>query len=247
MKRGSVLRGGARAIRGGVVAVALLAAATPAVAQGTLSGVTFYCASSTGGFCGSDYWNTVPNDFAFNVFLSTSLGGSFLNPAGTLSVPLTLGTNTFYAYAAPGSGVPFFGVNTFLNGSTTPLVSGFAPQNGNGTVSSNAGLGSFGIVPVTTFGAPGIVPAGPLSTTIDGFQYTLTFFSFNTTGQFGDRVGPDFPTPNGGNDFLGQFVITVAPATVGVVPEPSTVVLMASGLLGVLGVTIRRRRAVVAA
>ena len=60
-------------------------------------------------------------------------------------------------------------------------------------------------------------------------------------------MGPEFPNPSGSGDFLGQFVITVAPATVGVVPEPSTVVLMASGLLGVLGVTIRRRRAVVAA
>ena len=102
MTRGSVLRGGARAIRGGVVAVALLAAATPAFAQGTLSGVTVYSTTSSGAFNFSDYYNTVPQDAGFNAFVTTSLGGSFLNPAGTLSVPLALGTNTFYVYAEPG-------------------------------------------------------------------------------------------------------------------------------------------------
>lgn len=245
MTRGSVLRGGARAIRGGVVAMTLLAAATPAFAQGTLSDVTVYCTDNTGTFCRSEFWNTVPQDAGYNAFVTTSIGGSFLNPAGTLSVPLTLGSNTFYVYAEPGSPQSFFGINLYLNGGTTPLVSGFAPQNGNGTVSSNAGMTTFSNAPAT--GSIGTVPGGPLSTTIDGFQYTLTFFAFNTTQQFGDRVSPEFPVASGNGDFLGQFVITVAPATVGVVPEPSTVVLMASGLLGVLGVTIRRRRAVVAA
>lgn len=242
MQRGTVFRDRARAIRAGVVAVSLLAAAAPAMAQGSLTGVTIYSTTSTGSFNGSNYWNTVPGDFAFNVFLTNSLGGSFLNSAGTLSVPLTLGTNTFYVYGDPGNALSFFGIDAFANGGTTPFLSGFAGANGTGTVGTNAGLSTFGITPVTVAGAPGSVAGGPLSTTIDGFQYTLTSFSFNTTGQFGDLVGPQTVGANGTNDYLGQFVITVAPVNVAVTPEPSTVALTASGLLGILGVTIRRRR-----
>jgi hypothetical protein len=225
------------------VAVSLLAAATPALAQGTLTGVTIYSTGSTGSFNGSNYWNTVPGDFAYNVFLTNSLGGSFLNTAGTLSAPLALGANTFYVYGDPGTPLSFFGINAFAGGSTSPLLSGFAAANGSGTVSSNAGLSTFGLAPVSTAGTPGTVIGGPLSTTIDGFQYTLTYFSFNTTGQFGDLVGRETVGPDGVNDYLGQFVITVAPVTVSVTPEPSTVALTASGLLGVLGMAVRRRRA----
>ena len=247
MQRGSVFRDGARAIRGGVVAVALMAASTPALAQATLTGTTIYSTSSLGAFTGQNFWNTIPNDGAFNLFLTTSVGGSFLNPAGTLSTPLSLGSNTFYVYGNPGSALPFFGISLFANGSGTPLVSGFAPANGTGAVSSSLFNGVVGMNPSLNVGVPGgLVPSGPLSTTIDGFQYTLTFFSFNTTGQWGDFVGPELPLPNGQPDYLGQFVITVAPVTVAVTPEPSTVVLTASGLLGIVGLMARRRRAIIA-
>jgi hypothetical protein len=246
MQKGSVIRGAARAIRGGVVAIALLAAATPASAQATLTGVTIYCTGNTGSFCQSTYWNTTTGDFAFDAFVSNSLGGSFINSAGTLSVPLSVGTNTFYVYAEPGAPLPFFGVNLFADGSTTPLLSGFAPANGTGTVSTNAGLNTFGITPVTTAGVPGVIPGGPLTATIDGFQYTLTYFTFDTSKGFGDLVGPVSVGANGQSDYVGQFVITVAPVSVAVTPEPGTVALTASGLLGIFGITLRRRRAAIA-
>lgn len=246
MKRGSVLRGGARAIRGGVMATALLAAATPALAQGTLSDITVYSTTSSGAFNFSDYYNTRTGDFVYNIYVSTTANGSnVLNPSATLSTPLALGTNTFYLFGDPGSRPDFYGFNLFLDGGTTPFISGYAATNG-GTVLSNQGQVTFegtrvGINPPLTVQGAGTTFAA------NGFLYTLTDFSFNTTQQFGDIASPLVLGPNGSADYFGTISISVAPITVGVVPEPSTVVLMASGLLGVLGVTIRRRRAVVTA
>jgi len=227
---------GRRGVRlAGLAAAAVLAAATasPALAQGTLTGTTIYSTSSTGALNGVSWWNTVDGDAAWNIYLSTSAsGGTYLNPAGTLSTPLSVGTNTFYVFMQGASPQSFYGINLYLNGATTPSISGFTGANG-GTLASNAGQTSINL-------DLSQLAAGPLSITLDGFQYTLTAFTFNTTGT-GDFVSPFSPVPGGGADFVGSFVLTVTPT-----PEPGTVVLMASGLLGVFGVTMRRRRAVAA-
>ena len=167
----------------------------------------------------------------FQSFSATSSGTVFLNPGATLNTPLSVGTNTFYLFGDAGTPQPFIGINLFLNGSTTPAVSAFAPENGTGLdFASNAGQPSAGLTLNT-------VPASPLTILVGGYQYTITLFSFNNTQQFGDKVGPFTASPNGINDYFGQVTINVT-----AVPEPSTIMLTATGLSGLLGMGWRRRR-----
>lgn len=81
--------------------------------------------------------------------------------------------------------------------------------------------------------------AGPLSATIDGRTVAISAFSFGAPGP--DRVGPYTVGANGSMDYTGQLTVTVS-GGVSMVPEPGSVLLLATGMVG-LGVVARRRRA----
>lgn len=236
-------RTAARALRwGAATVVALVAAAPAAQAQGSLTGATVYSTNASGAFDFSDYYNTRPGDFVYNLYVSTAANGSVvLNPDATLNTALSLGSNTYYLFGDAGSKPAFYGFNLFLNGGTTPFLSGYVGTNGT-TVLSNAGQVSF---EGTRLGvaAPLTIQAAGTTFASGGYLYTLTGFTFNTTQQFGDIASPLSLGANGVGDYFGQITINVAAVNgTTVAPEPSTVVLTASGLLGLVGVTVRRRR-----
>ena len=214
---------------------ATLAMPTLAVAQTSLTGATVYgVCEPPGAACIGGIWNTAnPGVAPFKVFFSAnSTGSAILNPATTLNAPLTLGDNNFYLFAEPGIPQPFFGINLYLGGATTASLSAYAPQNGTGTdFASNAGQPTYGLSGSVT------EPGGPLTILVGGFQYTLTYFSFNTTQQNGNAVGGFTPGAGGVNDYFGRVNINVT-----AVPEPSTIMLTATGLSGLLGMGWRRRR-----
>lgn len=233
-----VSRKAAPALRCGVAALAgLLAIAPAASAQGTLTGATVYSTTSSGAFDSQDFYNTTAGDFAYNLYFSTTADGSvILNPGATLSTPLTLGSNTYYLFGDPGRTPAYYGFNLFLDGGTTPFLSGYVTANG-GVVLSNAGQSSFVGVndPIT-------LPAAGTTYEANGYFYTLTGFAFNTTGGTVDVASPLALGPNGSPDYFGSISINVAAVNVTTTPEPATIVLTASGLLGVLGVSVRRKR-----
>lgn len=237
-----VSRNAARALRGGAAALACLLIAAPAArAQGTLTGGTVYSTTSSGAFDFSDYYNTRPGDYVYNLYFSTTANGStILNPGATLSTPLSLGSNTFYLFGDAGGTPSYYGFNLFLDGGTTPFLSGYVTANG-GTLLSNAGQVSF---EGTRIGvdAPLTIAAAGTTYEANGFLYTITGFSFNTTGGTVDVASPLTLGTNGVIDYFGQITISVAAVGVTTTPEPSTIVLTASGLLGLAGVSVRRKR-----
>jgi len=218
-----------------VGAAATLAMPAIAAAQTSLTGATIYgVCEPPGAACIGDIWNTAnPGSPPFKVFFSASSSGTpILNPLTTLNAPLSAGSNTFYLFTEPGINQPFFGVNLYLGGATTASLSTYAPSNGTGTdFASNVGQPTYGLSGSTT------EPGGPLSVVVGGFQYTITYFAFNTTQQFGDVVGGFTPGASGINDYVGRVTINVT-----AVPEPSTIMLTATGLSGLLGMGWRRRR-----
>jgi hypothetical protein len=237
-----VSRNAARALRCGVAALAgLLVAAPAASAQGTLTAGTVYSTTSSGAFDFSDYYNTRNGDYVYNLYFSSSANGSaILNPGTTLSTPLSLGTNTFYLFGDAGSTPGYYGFNLFLDGGTTPFLSGYVTSNG-GTFLTNAGQTSFEGTRVGV-DAPLTIAAAGTTFEANGFLYTLTGFNFNTTGGTVDIASPLVLGPNGVTDYFGSISINVAAVNVTTTPEPSTIVLTASGLLGLVGVSVRRKR-----
>lgn len=242
MVKAIVSRNAARALRFGVAALAgLLVAAPAASAQGTLTGATVYSTTSGGAFDFSDYYNTRAGDYVYNLYFSTTADGSVvLNPGATLSAPLSLGSNTFYMFGDAGNTPAYYGFNLFLDGGTTPFLSGYVTANG-GTFLTNVGQTSF---EGTRIGvdAPLTIAAAGTTFEANGFLYTLTGFNFNTTGGTVDIASPLVLGPNGVTDYYGSISINVAAVNVTTTPEPSTIVLTASGLLGVVGVSMRRKR-----
>ena len=231
-----------RRIRTGVVglAAAAILAAAPATAQTITEGVTFSVATAEGACAAGDHFHS-------------NSGGVFGNPAGRAEVGnfalecvrglseydlggLETSSSVFVTFAVADDGGLFAGVNDFPFSGTINVVA-YAGDNledvADYEAASTAAVGSFDTA--------GLMVGSVLSFDITGLFNAAILGGGTSLGIRLERAG-EGPTNRGAWTF-GTFRLTNDDQTsVGIVPEPSTVILLASGLVAVAGVGHLRRR-----
>lgn len=172
--------------------------------------------------------------FAFNYITSDGTGNftdyafvRLLSTTGAPPIILFTARTTPSGDVVPGFGLPGLAPGVTLTPSTTPIIPGpvdFAPL---GVDSNNRCFSS----PTAGCGFTNWVIANYVVETSDTYQLEFNVFNMNDRN-FQSALAFDFSTGAGGTP--------VVPPT-NVVPEPSTYVLLATGLLGVVGIARRRR------
>jgi len=192
----------------------------------------------------------VPGNYGAELFVTkvtNPTASDFLTPAASPSIPLSVGSNTFYFYGDnndPLGGTNGFGINLYFNGAAgnSPSLSGYR-LNTAGTLlansSSTTASWDYKVIPGT----------GALSVISGGYQITLSDFVVTAIGGSGGNssvdlvnstnVSPFTPPshPDGITDTYGQFTLTVA-----AVPEPASMTLLGAGVLACLCRRSRRQR-----
>jgi hypothetical protein len=183
----------------------------------TLTGVGMFGATdATGAWNGSyDYWDTMGDDQAYNVYLFTGpiSAPHFLNSGNSDDslnphIKLAPGTNTFqFAIDVLDSdpSTPYVGINLFFNNNTD--------TNEISAVVANNGSDKFSVVKpsVTTYGEGSeTAGSGSLSYTEGGITATLTSFCLSTNTP--NIVGGYDNSPGSDTDFVGHFTLTVTAA-----------------------------------
>lgn len=198
----------------------------------TLSGAVQFSTDASGAASAFHVWNTASGDITDNLFLSTdSAGTTFYNgPADTdaaISIPLSLGSNTFFIWGQPGSSTGFNAINLYFDGSTTAAITATGATNST----SFSADGASATWNLSNASVPG---ANTLTYNIGTEIITLTAYAWYTPTATAlpaaDKVGAFTLGADGKNDFRGYFTLDVASAPA---PEPSTYVLMGAGLLTV--------------
>jgi len=212
-------------------AVAVLAAASAVNAQ-VITGIAGYGTTSSGNASNALRTNTQGGDFLSNTYITRGTNPStdaFLytgNATGNLlgsGITLNAGANTFSLWGFTEYGPANWGVSPFTGPNTSPTN----PTLSSWYSASASTLSAVGLTGMTDFNT--LVPAGPLSALLGGFNVAISEFSFATVsravfiGSYDIFDGANRPTN------VAKLVLTATPVT-GVVPEPSTYVLMASGL-----------------
>ncbi len=226
-------------------AVAFLAVTGSVNAQ-VITGIAAYATTSSGNGDMSWRTNTQGGDFLSNTWITRGTNPStdaFLyngNAAGNLlgsGITLNAGANTFYLWGYTDYGPKNWGVSLFTGPNTSPTNPTLSSWY-SGTANT---LSAVGLDGMTDFNA--LAPAGPLSAFLGGFNVAITEFSYAQVirgvynGSYDISESANFMQSNS----VAKLVLTVTPA-INVVPEPSTYLLMASGL-GILALFARRRAA----
>lgn len=231
-----------RSIASSITAV-LLATSVANAQPLKLTGISSYWANSDGSFISapwtSDHTPTPGN--WFGIWVSDAPGGAFLTGVSQsdLGRQLTTGTNDLYAAldaAPPHAGLEAYrGFNLFFENEVNPRISIVTPTS---TFASYATIAGAVMTPRLRYDAgPFVNAAGATGFTYNGFNYALAAFDERMAG---DRVYANLPQGDGYNDPEFHFGISVT----SVVPEPSTELMLAAGLLMLLAYG-RRARAVV--
>jgi len=161
-----------------------------------------------------------PNTFGGSTITFIAGSGNSLNTAGTIvQIGSVMDTSTA---ASPGDSTT---INFVIRVAIVNSVSTGPGTNATGTITVSGSLTVTGNTSsslsgyVANFTTPAAVPIG-------GVNYSITNFLFSA------------PTPNGTN---GAFSASVGSTVIGGVPEPASVVMLGSGLVGIVGVGLRRR------
>ena len=231
-------------------------------AQPTLNGATLFQANATGDakpadnqFHGS--WRTNPGiqNTYHNLFLTSnadasySAGSFYNNGTANLSRQLTLGLNTFYFYSdsydalgnSPNWGLNlWFGTAPQSNCADSPIISAYALTASNTFAANNSANTA-----TQCNAAPFIQGANALSVLTGGYTVTMQSFQMLQRSNIGGTVDRVSAVALGSNSLLdnyGVFTLNVTQQSSSTVPEPSTYVLMATGLAGMAVVSRRKKQ-----
>jgi hypothetical protein len=174
--------------------------------------------------------------FAFNYITSDGTGSftdyafvRLLSTGGAPPIILFTARTTPTGNTVPGNGLPGLAPGVTLTPGSTPITPGpvnFSPLGGSsGTCFSS---------PTAGCGFTGWIIANYVVPTAGTYQLEFNVFNVGDNA-FQSALAFDFSTGTGGTP--------IVPPTNPVVPEPSTYVLMATGLLGLAGIARRRRAA----
>lgn len=221
-----------------LVSMTLVAASRPTSAA-TLTGAGLFPVEANGDWGGFHLWNTVPDGFYWNLFLTDGdpATGPFVNGPtdATIAPRLTLapGRHSFGLLAVsppPDSGFDtgFAGLTLHFDDGATPAI---AVKTATGPVGSPSGMSG------TVAGPLGEALPGPGMLSYSDGQFTVEVTDFQLEARPAvslDRVGAFDVGPSGVPNLYGQLTLLVTP-----VPEPTApgAVLLAT----VLAAVCRRR------
>ncbi|MBZ5590464.1 MAG: hypothetical protein LAO05_18085 [Acidobacteriia bacterium] len=205
----------------------VLLVTSAATAQPTLTGMVQFSTDSAGSAVGGQVWNTLAGG-AWNLYvIQGPAGGPFVNtgdgPTTSIAIPLPIGTHSFtlnsdYSNVA----VPYMGLNLFFAGdNTNPRISVFGADGVLGGAATGGNTFTLAASPI-----PG---ANTLSFTTDNYRVTLSDFLYSANVASSDRVQPFDSSPNGRNDNLVTFTLTVE--ALPAVPTLTTAGIAVLGLL----------------
>ncbi len=209
----------------------------------TLTSVTLEAVTDTGTWLNAAYgiWSTNVADPLTQ--LGVMQNGVFLNMPGTgfdlgeISIVLNPGLNTFGLYGtAIIGGFSYYGLDLFFDGIPTPpkiVVHNAAGDPGGNYTVTPAGTIVAGSANGGLF--PDLAPGTDLYTAADGSTVRLLSFTADYSPANPDLVSWGNIQPDGYPDTVGQFTLEYRP-----VPEPSTTFLLASGIIGLIALSMKK-------
>jgi hypothetical protein len=143
-------------------------------------------------------------------------------------------------------------MNVFINGTAAPLISARGSVR-NSAAGSDPAFFANGAINTRTLDNAGLIPAADTLSFMEGnWKIELTQFYYATYDVFNTNVVGDFNnTPDSlgvgihprieTRDFVGQMTISVT--AMHEAPEPSTWVMLGVGVVGLITLSRRRRKA----